>query len=87
MRLISIDILRALAVIMVLFRHHVGTGVAGNIGWAGVDLFFVLSGFLVSSLLFVEAKKSGSVNAKKFLIRRGFKIYPLFYLLLFLTSH
>jgi peptidoglycan/LPS O-acetylase OafA/YrhL len=45
-------------------------------GWVGVDLFFVLSGFLVSSLLFREHKKYGSVDIKRFLIRRGLKIYP-----------
>ncbi len=51
-------------------------------GWIGVDLFFVLSGFLVSGLLFREHKKFGSVNPKLFLIRRGFKIYPIYYLTL-----
>jgi peptidoglycan/LPS O-acetylase OafA/YrhL len=49
-------------------------------GWIGVDLFFVLSGFLVSGLLFKEYQKFGSINPKLFLIRRGFKIYPIFYL-------
>ncbi len=48
-------------------------------GWIGVDLFFVLSGFLVSGLLFNEYKKSGTINIKQFIIRRGFKIYPGFF--------
>jgi peptidoglycan/LPS O-acetylase OafA/YrhL len=43
--------------------------------------FFVLSGFLISGLLFAEYKKSASINFKRFLIRRGLKIYPSFYLL------
>lgn len=47
-------------------------------GWIGVDLFFVLSGFLVSGLLFKEYKKIQRVNAFRFLVRRGFKIYPSF---------
>jgi len=47
-------------------------------GWSGVDLFFVLSGFLVSGLLFNEYKKSQSIKPGRFLIRRGFKIYPGF---------
>jgi len=51
-------------------------------GWIGVDLFFVLSGFLVSGLLFSEYKKFGSVKPGQFIIRRGFKIYPHFYLFL-----
>lgn len=47
-------------------------------GWSGVDLFFVLSGFLVSGLLFKEYKKTRAIKATTFLIRRGFKIYPSF---------
>lgn len=54
-------------------------------GWTGVDIFFVLSGFLVSSLLFGEYRRQGSVNIRRFLIRRGFKIYPAFWLFLTFT--
>jgi len=43
-------------------------------GWIGVDLFFVLSGFLVSGLLFQEHLKTGEMSPARFLIRRGFKI-------------
>ena len=52
----------------------------------GVDLFFVLSGFLISGLLFQEYKDTGSINFKRFLIRRGFKIYPSFYLLIAMAA-
>ena len=45
----------------------------------------MLSGFLVSGLLFNEFKKSRQVNIKRFLIRRGFKIYPAFYVFLFIA--
>jgi peptidoglycan/LPS O-acetylase OafA/YrhL len=48
-------------------------------GWVGVDLFFVLSGFLISGLLFKEFRELGKVNIIRFLIRRGFKIYPAFW--------
>jgi len=54
-------------------------------GWIGVDLFFVLSGFLVSGLLFQEYLKAGKINGKLFLIRRGFKIYPTFWVVLVLN--
>ena len=54
-------------------------------GWTGVDLFFVLSGFLVSGLLFREHKKYGSISYKNFFLRRGLKIYPSFYFLLVIT--
>lgn len=55
-------------------------------GWSGVDLFFVLSGFLVSGLLFREYEKRGDVRIGRFLIRRGFKIYPPFYFLLAIST-
>jgi len=54
-------------------------------GWIGVDLFFVLSGFLVSGLLFKEYQKRQSLDIKRFLIRRGLKIYPPFYVLVAAT--
>ena len=54
-------------------------------GWVGVDLFFVLSGFLVSGLLFSEYQKYGRLSISRFFVRRGLKIYPAFFLLIFLT--
>jgi len=45
-------------------------------GWIGVDLFFVLSGFLVSGLLMREHQRHGTVRVGRFLVRRGWKIYP-----------
>ena len=50
-----------------------------------MDLFFVLSGFLVSGLLFREYQQGRSISPGRFLIRRGFKIYPQFYLLFAVT--
>ncbi|WP_158277619.1 acyltransferase [Opitutus sp. ER46] len=86
-RLLSLDMLRGVAILLVLGRHQVapaeGLGwfqplAAGwtHIGWSGVDLFFVLSGFLVSGLLFSEYQRRGGVDVKRFMIRRGFKIWP-----------
>lgn len=83
-RLRELDFLRGIAVILVIFRHQLLFGFLKTMGWIGVDLFFVLSGFLVSGLLFREYLKFGSINPKLFLIRRGFKIYPIFYLSLIL---
>jgi peptidoglycan/LPS O-acetylase OafA/YrhL len=54
-------------------------------GWVGVDLFFVLSGFLVSGLLFREYRERRTVSIRRFFIRRGLKIYPAFYFFLLLT--
>jgi len=53
---------------------------SGRLG--GVDFFFVLSGFLVSGLLFREHNQFGRISYQTFFIRRGLKIYPAFYFLL-----
>jgi len=78
----SIDVLRGIAILLVLGAHYPYYAVWTRIGWAGVNLFFVLSGFLVSGLLFDSFQRSGSVRAVRFFIRRGFKIWPSFYILL-----
>ena len=90
----QIDILRATAVLLVLGRHlqpcpykssailHHLTWIWSRGGWIGVDLFFVLSGFLVSGLLFREHEKFGELHLGHFLIRRGFKIYPPFWIMI-----
>lgn len=80
-----LDVLRAIAVLLVLARHHRATGYLHHIGWIGVDLFFVLSGFLVAGLLFKEYRSTGKLRIGRFLLRRSLKIHPLFYLLLALT--
>lgn len=79
-RLRELDFLRGLAIILVLLRHGHLTQATTKIGWIGVDLFFVLSGFLVSGLLFREFQKYGDIKPGLFLIRRGFKIYPVYYI-------
>jgi len=53
--------------------------------WIGVDLFFVLSGFLISGLLFKEHQRFNCISFKNFFIRRGLKIYPPFYAVIFIT--
>jgi len=92
------DCLRFVAIFLVMFAHcpdisdHLPSGLGGIflflnlIGWVGVDLFFVLSGFLVSGLLFDEHDANGTLNIKRFLIRRGFKIIPAFYVLVIATA-
>ncbi len=81
--------LRAVAILLVLFTHG-PTPMSGEMpyllseclialkrgGWIGVDLFFVLSGFLVSGLLMREHRRHGSVRPVSFLVRRGWKLYP-----------
>lgn len=77
----ELDFLRGIAILLVLFRHSaLLSSPLRMMGWIGVDLFFVLSGFLVSGLLFKEYTRFGNIQPKRFLIRRGFKIYPIYYL-------
>jgi peptidoglycan/LPS O-acetylase OafA/YrhL len=85
MRNKRLDILRCIAVLTVII-HHSGASFFGRMGWIGVDLFFVLSGFLISGLLFSEFKRCQAINLRRFFIRRGLKIYPAFYVFLILTG-
>jgi len=79
MRNPSLDLLRGAAVLLVFCFHSEGALLVGRFGWTGVDLFFVLSGFLVSGLLFREYEATRQLQPGRFLLRRGLKIYPQFY--------
>lgn len=85
----SLDILRGIAVLMVLIYHNYAIRSEPPLLEflsRGVDLFFVLSGFLISGLLFTEYSANGTINCWRFWIRRGFKIYPAFYALMAVTG-
>jgi peptidoglycan/LPS O-acetylase OafA/YrhL len=84
-RIIEIDFLRGVAILLVLFHHSKIANIFSNFGWVGVDLFFVLSGFLVSGILYSEIISTNKLNFIRFLVRRSFKIYPSFYLFLIVT--
>jgi len=86
MRNKRLDVLRCVAVVLVMMHHGHISPFFTKVGWAGVDLFFVLSGFLISGLLFSEYQKRGSIGFKRFFIRRSLKIYPAFYAFLILTT-
>jgi len=86
-RVQQLDVLRGVAVLLVLVHHSPGgEGALLRAGWTGVDLFFVLSGFLVSGLLFKEHLRTGRIRPGRFYVRRGLKIYPNFYAMLAVTS-
>lgn len=86
----ALDALRGLAITMVLVFH---TGAVDlfpeperrwwmrltNTLWSGVDLFFVLSGFLISGLLFKEIDQTGTLKLGRFWLRRGLKIWPSYF--------
>ena len=66
--------LRAIAVLTVIASHAGVPFLPG--GFVGVDVFFVISGFLISQLLFREVEKSGRVSIPKFYARRARRILP-----------
>lgn len=74
--------LRAVAILLVLlyhyraFKHPEWVDTIGWVGWTGVDLFFVLSGFLISNQLFRELKTRQSIHLKTFFTKRFFRILP-----------
>lgn len=89
----GLDALRCFAVLMVVIYHFPNAFAPRSfmqaalqkvawIGWAGVDLFLALSGFLIAHLLFLEMRARGRVDFRRFWTRRAFKIYPQFYFLL-----
>ncbi|GAB0155177.1 acyltransferase [Chryseobacterium sp. Alg-005] len=89
-RFYGLDHLRAVAILLVLLYHYRAFGHPswvdeyGRFGWTGVDLFFVLSGFLISNILFKEIKEHNAINLKVFFIKRFFRIIPPYLFTLFL---
>jgi peptidoglycan/LPS O-acetylase OafA/YrhL len=86
-KLYGLDHLRALAIFSV-FLFHYSILIGGTpqwlsshsrFGWTGVDLFFVLSGFLISSQLFSQIKRGQIISIKDFYIKRFFRIFPAFW--------
>jgi peptidoglycan/LPS O-acetylase OafA/YrhL len=90
----QLDGVRALAVILVIISHWFPGDIAGKLGLGaiGVDIFFVLSGFLITRILIVERlnyelKPSAHSRLKairNFMVRRSLRIFPIYYLLLVL---
>ncbi|MGX7068391.1 acyltransferase family protein [Gemella bergeri] len=76
----SIDSLRAIAVLVVIIYHIDVNYLPG--GFLGVDLFFVLSGYLISSLIIKEYKKTGTLNLYNFYIRRARRLLPAVYFMI-----
>lgn len=92
----ALDGLRAMAVLLVIADHFSVTTwrdeAVGetwltqlpfvHFGWTGVDLFFILSGFLIGKQLWQERARSGSINFPRFFSRRAFRIWPLYFVTL-----
>jgi peptidoglycan/LPS O-acetylase OafA/YrhL len=82
----GLDGLRAISVLAVIVFHHYLVG-GHEVGWApggflGVEVFFVVSGYLITSLLLNERRETGRVSMKAFYLRRARRLLPALYLLL-----
>jgi peptidoglycan/LPS O-acetylase OafA/YrhL len=83
-KLSGLDHLRALAITLVflyhyqLFEHPAWISQAGSFGWTGVDLFFVLSGYLIAGQLFSRIAQNKSLAIGEFYFKRVFRIIPAY---------
>lgn len=84
-KLHGLDHLRAFAIIFVflyhygiLFPHPDWVNTISKFGWSGVDLFFVLSGYLIASQLFKTVAAQKNIEVKSFFIKRFFRIIPIY---------
>lgn len=91
-RIPCLDGIRAISISLVLLAHFVGTVdyelpswilALTKMGNLGVRIFFVISGFLITTLLISEFKKTGTVSLLKFYFNRTFRIFPAFYAFVF----
>ena len=77
----ALDGMRGIGVLIVMFYHY-----GGDIWLHGgpilIDLFFVLSAFLITNLLLDEVNKDGSINLRGFYTRRALRLFPAMYTLL-----
>lgn len=85
----SLDGLRAISIIAVIWHHTAPNWVSEtltHVGTNGVTLFFAISGFLITTLLLREQCRTGTIDLKAFYLRRTLRIFPLYYgVLLFYT--
>ncbi|MBS0433174.1 MAG: acyltransferase [Proteobacteria bacterium] len=92
-RIPSLDGIRAISILLVLYGHLSGTRgfwishetyreSVGDIAHLGVLIFFVISGFLITSLLMSERQFTGTISLKQFYLRRTLRIFPAFYVFL-----
>ncbi|MBB5320694.1 acyltransferase family protein [Marinobacter oulmenensis] len=91
-RLTSLDVLRSLAIILVMTAHIIlGFGAPASLaplqlGGIGVDLFFVLSGWLLGGQLFREVANTNSIDIRRFWYRRWIRTLPAYYAVLGFVS-
>lgn len=95
----ALDAIRAIAVLVVILSHfypmiwniyvllptpELANTLPFYYGWTGVDLFFILSGYLIGRQLWREKQSTGTIQIWEFIVRRGFRIWPLYFAMIFL---
>lgn len=83
-RLSALDGLRTLAIALV-FAHHIDQRALPG-GFIGVDVFFVISGFIITHLLLREHEQNGAISLGRFYVRRLLRLYPAFLLMVLITA-
>ena len=84
----GLDFLRTVAICLVFLFHYQGGNFYDwmyyikDFGWTGVDLFFVLSGYLIANQLFTEAKNKNDIAINRVYIKRSFRILPAYFFVL-----
>src|ERR1700704_4259635 len=83
----GLDLLRAIAIIVVVIYHAgiMGFPLPGRVhrfGWIGVDLFFVLSGYLIGGQLLAPLARNQGINLGRFFARRALRIMPAYFVVL-----
>lgn len=82
----ELDALRFAAFLLVFLSHAFpNVHWINNAGGYGVDLFFALSSYLITTLLLKEHRATGEIDARKFYIRRGLRIWPLYFFFLLIV--
>lgn len=86
----ELDSLRFISIFLVIFHHLLFTSNSffswfKTHGWIGVDIFFGMSGFLITGLLLKEREKMGTIALKDFWVKRMFRLWPSWLFTLFLT--
>jgi peptidoglycan/LPS O-acetylase OafA/YrhL len=86
-RIAGLDLLRASAIVLVLLAHYPKAGSGPfmrvlNFGWTGVDLFFILSGYLIAGQLFASMSSGQEISITPFYLRRLLRTLPNYYVIL-----
>lgn len=94
----GLDLLRSLAILLVISGHVAGDYARYHgdfrlaklpmfsFGWTGVDLFFILSGYLIGRQLWKELHKTGTIDVPGFMIRRSLRIWPYYFFFIALMA-